>query len=160
MRIKTKYRFRKVFEFSAHIKPPKAKSFGSSPRPIAVPPQFCFRPNTEPLVHVMSLNLFSTLQTPTARQPAAADFHYNSRTRAKISGRYLSERPAHAQTLRPRTRRASQFRPSGGFYRVSAKRRCRICDHDNWCVYARDERTSICMRNGDGAKIGRASCRE
>src|SRR5215831_18947004 len=43
-------------------------------------------------------------------------------------------------------------RPSGGFYRVSPKRPCRICEHDNWCVYARDERTSICMREQAGAK--------
>src|SRR5580765_5675258 len=48
--------------------------------------------------------------------------------------------------------RSRSFRPSGGFSRVSPKRRCRICNHDNWCVYARDERTSVCMRNGDGAK--------
>src|SRR5436190_4813006 len=53
-----------------------------------------------------------------------------------------------ATTAATRTR----LRPSGGFDKVSLKRRCRICNHADWCVFSRDGRTSVCMRKGEGAR--------
>jgi len=41
---------------------------------------------------------------------------------------------------------------SNGFRKVTPKRPCRICHKPDWCGYATDERTSICMRISDGAK--------
>src|SRR5207237_8733439 len=41
---------------------------------------------------------------------------------------------------------------SNGFRKVTTKRPCRICRKTDWCGYANDERTSICMRVSDGAK--------
>src|SRR6266581_2913313 len=41
---------------------------------------------------------------------------------------------------------------SNGFRKVTTKRPCRICHKTDWCGYATDERTSICMRVSDGAK--------
>ena len=41
---------------------------------------------------------------------------------------------------------------SNGFHKVTPKRPCRICHKPDWCGYATDERTSICMRISDGAK--------
>jgi hypothetical protein len=41
---------------------------------------------------------------------------------------------------------------SNGFRKVTTKRPCRICHKPDWCGYATDERTSICMRVSDGAK--------
>src|SRR6185369_4352545 len=41
---------------------------------------------------------------------------------------------------------------SGGFQRVSGKRRCRICQKATWCGYSTDEGTSICMRVRTGAR--------
>ena len=41
---------------------------------------------------------------------------------------------------------------SSGFARVSKKRRCRICKHSTWCGFSRDQRTSICMRESEGAR--------
>ena len=49
---------------------------------------------------------------------------------------------------------ASPWQPlvSNGFRKVTTKRPCRICHKTDWCGYATDERTSICMRVSDGAK--------
>src|SRR6266536_930634 len=41
---------------------------------------------------------------------------------------------------------------SNGFRKVTTKRPCRICHKPDWCGYATDERTSICMRVSNGAK--------
>ncbi len=53
--------------------------------------------------------------------------------------------------FKPRTP-AWQPLVSNGFRKVTPKRPCRICHKSDWCGYATDERTSICMRVSDGAK--------
>ncbi len=54
----------------------------------------------------------------------------------------------------PKDSTARQGSPlvSSGFDRVSKKRRCRICKHSTWCGFSRDQRTSICMRESEGAR--------
>ena len=54
--------------------------------------------------------------------------------------------------FRHRTTPAWQPLVSNGFRKVTTKRPCRICHKTDWCGYATDERTSICMRVSDGAK--------
>ena len=54
--------------------------------------------------------------------------------------------------FRHRTTPAWQPLVSNGFRKVTTKRPCRICRKTDWCGYATDERTSICMRVSDGAK--------
>ena len=51
-----------------------------------------------------------------------------------------------------RTTQAGQPLVSNGFRKVTTKRPCRICRKTDWCGYATDERTSICMRISNGAK--------
>ena len=53
---------------------------------------------------------------------------------------------------KPRATQARQPLVSNGFRKVTTKRPCHICHKPDWCGYATDERTSICMRVSDGAK--------
>ena len=54
----------------------------------------------------------------------------------------------------PKDSTARQRSPlvSSGFDRVSKKRRSRNCKHSTWCGFSRDQRTSICMRESEGAR--------
>ena len=54
--------------------------------------------------------------------------------------------------FRHRTTPAWRRLVSNGFRKVTSKRPCRICHKTDWCGYATDERTSICMRVSNGAK--------
>ncbi len=64
----------------------------------------------------------------------------------------MPTRKPHTRQSNPRTTSAWQPFVSNGFRKVTTKRPCRICQKTDWCGYATDERTSICMRISDGAK--------
>src|SRR5437588_12457721 len=53
---------------------------------------------------------------------------------------------------KPRATPLRQPLGANGFRKVTTKRPCSICHKTDWCGYATDERTSICMRVSDGAK--------
>jgi len=61
-------------------------------------------------------------------------------------------RKTHTKQSKARPKPARLPRASNGFRKVTTKRPCRICHKTDWCGYATDERTSICMRVSDGAK--------
>jgi hypothetical protein len=64
----------------------------------------------------------------------------------------MQDRKTDTKHSKPRSTREWQPLVSNGFRKVTAKRPCRICHKTDWCGYATDERTSICMRVSDGAK--------
>src|SRR5713226_10202065 len=64
----------------------------------------------------------------------------------------MPSRKTHTKLSKPRPTPARQPLVSNGFRKVTTKRPCRICHKPDWCGYAADERTSICMRVSDGAK--------
>ena len=64
----------------------------------------------------------------------------------------MRNRKTDTKQSKPRTASAWQPLVSNGFRKVTPKRPCRICHKTDWCGYATDERTSICMRVSDGAK--------
>ena len=67
----------------------------------------------------------------------------------------MPNRKTDTKQSNPRTISTWQPLVSNGFRKVTRKRPCRICHKTDWCGYATDERTSICMRVSDGA-IGTA----
>ena len=64
----------------------------------------------------------------------------------------MPNRKTDPKNYKPRSAPAWQPLVSNGFRKVTSKRPCRICHKTDWCGYATDERTSICMRVSDGAK--------
>jgi hypothetical protein len=64
----------------------------------------------------------------------------------------MPNRKTDPKNSKPRFTPAWQPLVSNGFRKVTPKRPCRICHKTDWCGYATDERTSICMRVSDGAK--------
>jgi len=64
----------------------------------------------------------------------------------------MRNRKTDTKQSKPRTASAWQPLVSNGFRKVTTNRPCRICHKIDWCGYATDERTSICMRVSDGAK--------
>ena len=64
----------------------------------------------------------------------------------------MPNRKTDTKQSNPRTISTWQPLVSNGFRKVTRKRPCRICHKTDWCGYATDERTSICMRVSDAAK--------
>src|SRR5712692_8265769 len=64
----------------------------------------------------------------------------------------MPARKTDTKQSKPGTPSAWQPLVSNGFRKVTTKRPCRICHKTDWCGYATDERTSICMRVSDGAR--------
>jgi hypothetical protein len=64
----------------------------------------------------------------------------------------MPARKTDTKQSKPRPTPARPPLVSNGFRKVTTKRPCRICHKPDWCGYATDERTSICMRVSDGAK--------
>ena len=64
----------------------------------------------------------------------------------------MPNRKTDPKNFKPRFTPAWQPLVSNGFRKVTPNRPCRICHKTDWCGYATDERTSICMRVSDGAK--------
>lgn len=64
----------------------------------------------------------------------------------------MPARKTDTKQSKPRASSAWQPLVSNGFRKVTRKRPCRVCHKTDWCGYATDERTSICMRVSDGAK--------
>src|SRR2546421_6031075 len=64
----------------------------------------------------------------------------------------MPARKIDTKQSKPRATPLRQPLVSNGFCKVTTKRPCRICYKTDWCGYATDERTSICMRVSDGAK--------
>src|SRR5712691_5186626 len=64
----------------------------------------------------------------------------------------MPNRKTDTKQSNPRTTSTWQPLVSNGFRKVTTKRPSHICHKPDWCGYATDERTSICMRVSDGAK--------
>src|SRR5437764_12278789 len=64
----------------------------------------------------------------------------------------MPARKIDTKQSKPRATSLRQPLVSNGFRKVTTKRPCCICHKTDWCGYATDERTSICMRVSDGAK--------
>src|SRR5712691_6382706 len=64
----------------------------------------------------------------------------------------MPNRKTYPKNSKPRNAPVWQPLVSNGFRKVTPKRPSHICHKPDWCGYATDERTSICMRVSDGAK--------